>query len=315
MAIGFAVQGEVQAANEWVDLARRAEALGFDALCAADHPGTTASPFVALAAAAQATTRLRLATAVVNAGAWQPVALAAEIATLDVVSNGRAVFGIGTGHTPSEWTMTGRPFPSVRQRLAHLSELVDAVRRLLAGDHVTVDGDHVVLHDAVLAWPNPPRGDVPLLVGGNGRRVLRYGASCADMVELTGLGPTLPDGHFHVPDWSQSSLRARVDLVAASIPPGRPAPRLGALVQRVEVTDDRVEAADAFRGQLCRVMPAESLPSLDDLLATPYLLLGTEQQIVDQLVAQRHRWGFTRYTVRAGAVESIAPIIEHLPAN
>jgi alkanesulfonate monooxygenase SsuD/methylene tetrahydromethanopterin reductase-like flavin-dependent oxidoreductase (luciferase family) len=65
-----------------------------------------------LAAAAAATSRIRLGTYVVNAGAREPLHLASEVATLDVVSGGRAVFGAGAGHTPAEWTMFGRPYPS-----------------------------------------------------------------------------------------------------------------------------------------------------------------------------------------------------------
>ena len=99
----FSLQVVPENAAEWLDTARRAEAAGFDTLLTADHPGSCATPFVALAAAAAVTTTIKLGSYVVNAGVREPMLLAADVATLDVVSGGRAVLGIGAGHTPAEW--------------------------------------------------------------------------------------------------------------------------------------------------------------------------------------------------------------------
>ena len=148
--ISFAVQGHPSGRESWLALARRAEELGFEALSIADHPGTTASPFVALAAAAQVTERIQLAPSVVNAGAWEPLALASEIATLDLVSDGRAVLGIGAGHTPREWSQVGREYPAADERLDHLDAVVSCVRRLLAGERVTFAQGLVRLNAAAL---------------------------------------------------------------------------------------------------------------------------------------------------------------------
>src|SRR5258708_37681291 len=102
-AIRFGVQAGLGAsAAEWLDLAVKVEDLGFDALYVADHVGVAASPFTALAAAAVVTTTLRLGTYVLNCGIADPCALANEVATLDHLSNGRVVLGLGAGHTPAE---------------------------------------------------------------------------------------------------------------------------------------------------------------------------------------------------------------------
>jgi alkanesulfonate monooxygenase SsuD/methylene tetrahydromethanopterin reductase-like flavin-dependent oxidoreductase (luciferase family) len=74
----------------WAEIARRCEASGLRALLVSDHPGSGASPFVALASAAAVTSTLRLGSYVVNAGVRPPLLLASEVATLDVVSDGRA---------------------------------------------------------------------------------------------------------------------------------------------------------------------------------------------------------------------------------
>jgi probable F420-dependent oxidoreductase len=307
--ISFAVQGHMSSREGWLELARSAEEMGFEALSIADHPGTTASPFVALAAAAQVTTRLLLAPAVINAGAWEALALAAEVATLDVTSDGRAVLGIGAGHTPREWTQVGRQYPTAGQRLAHLEAVVTAVRRLLSGELVTVEQGRVCLHEVLLEWPVPGRNRVPVLIGGNARGLVRLAARHADVLELTGLGRTLRDGHAHEAQWSTESVDERVQLLHAA---GGRSVRLGALIQKVEITSDRRGAAEILRARYSDVMPGQQLPSIPEILDAPFVLIGTEQQIVDQLRANQSRWGFSRYTTRADDLHCVARIIERL---
>ncbi|WFE67154.1 LLM class flavin-dependent oxidoreductase [Micromonospora sp. WMMD714] len=126
-------------AADWVDLARRAEATGFDALLAADHPGDVTSPFVALAAAASVTTTIGLGSYVSNLGVREPILLAADVATLDLVSGGRARLGVGAGHAPAEWAAVGRVHPDVAGRVRRCVAVAEAVRALLDGSPVTVD--------------------------------------------------------------------------------------------------------------------------------------------------------------------------------
>ena len=309
MNITFAVQGHPSSREDWLDLARDAETRGFEALSIADHPGTTASPFVALAAAAQVTDRLLLAPSVINAGAWEPLALAAEVATLDVLSDGRAMLGIGAGHTPSEWTQVGRPYPSAHQRIAHLEAVVGSVRRLLSGEVVTIDDATVHLRDACLEWPVPARNRVPVLIGGNARGVVELAARHADVLELTGLGRTLLDGHAHEARWSAEQVDERVRLLHAV---GGRSVRLGALVQKVEITADREGVAAEYRAQFLEVVPEEELPSIDEILDTPFVLIGTADQIVAQLTTNQARWAFSRYTTRARDLDAVALVIERL---
>ena len=112
MSVRVSVQAGPSNRSSWLELARSVEDGGYHALYAADHPGTSPSPFVALAAAAAVTERIELGTCVVNAGLWEPLALANAVSTLDLVSDGRAIVGVGAGHTPQEWTSSGRSFPS-----------------------------------------------------------------------------------------------------------------------------------------------------------------------------------------------------------
>jgi probable F420-dependent oxidoreductase len=182
-------------------------------LYVADHPGVTASPFAALAAAASVTSTLKLGTYVCNTGVRDPVTLASEAATVDVISDGRLILGLGAGHTPAEWTMNGLDYPSARARVGRPGETVDVLTWLLAGEVVAFDGQYVHTDSAYLMAPRPVQAKVPLLVGGNGKHLLCIAASPADIVSFTGAGRTLEDGHHHAVDWSAESIEERVAIV------------------------------------------------------------------------------------------------------
>lgn len=289
----------------WLTLAQEIEDAGFHGLYVGDHPGVTWAPFVALAAAASVTERIRLGTCVLNAGLWDPVRLAVEAATLDRVSGGRVVLGVGAGHTPEEWKSTGRTFPSAAARIDRLTELLPLTRALLRGDAVTHAGRHFTLTGAVLTEPRPVQEPVPLLVGGNGISVLRFGAEHADIVGITGLARTLGDGHRHEVDWTPSALARTVDAIASAAAAVGRHPRPEALVQHVEVTDDAAAAAE-------RLIVHTPGASIDDLLGTPFVWIGTVEEIRDRLDAHRTVHGIERYVVRAPAVPAVRLIIDDL---
>ena len=277
--VTFSVAGQPTAAAEWLELARRVERLGFDSLYVPDHPGSCASPFVALAAAAAVTTRLRLGSYVSNAGVREPMLLASDVATLDLVSDGRAVFGLGAGHTPAEWAAVGKVRPSVRGRIDHCLAVAEATTRLLAGDGMD--------------QPLPVQKRVPLLIGGGNTRLLGWAAEHADLIGLSGLGRTLPDGHGHEVRWRPETVDAQVALTG-----GKP---LEALVQRMEITDD---AGAAYAAYAADVDCSEA-----DLAAVPYVLFGTPDEIVGKLGEVERRWGISRFAVRTAAVDAVEEIL------
>lgn len=266
-------------AAEWLDLARRAEEIGFASLYVADHPGACASPFVALAAAAAVTTRLRLGSYVSNAGVREPILLASDVATLDVVSGGRAQLGLGAGHTPAEWAAVGKTRPGVRERVDHCIEVAERTRALLADDTNV---------------PKPVQERVPLLIGGGNTRLLRWAAANADLIGLSGLGRTLEDGHMHETRWHRDQVDAQVEICG-----DRPTE---ALVQRFEVTDD----AGASYAKWAEELSEDET----DIVAAPYVLAGTVDEIAGKLRDVERRWGITRYAVRRPAIDGVAKILE-----
>ncbi|MFI5890882.1 LLM class flavin-dependent oxidoreductase [Actinoplanes sp. NPDC051513] len=276
--VTFSLQAQPTTAAEWLDLARRAEQIGFAALHAADHPGACASPFVALAAAAAVTTKIKLGSYVSNAGVREPILLASDVATLDVVSGGRAFLGIGAGHTPAEWAAVGKARPDVRGRVEHCIEVAERTRALL---------------DRELEKPRPVQQRVPLLFGGGNTRLLRWAATSADVIGLSGLGRTLEDGHMHETRWRRDQIDAQIEICADT--------PTEALVQRFEVTDD---AGAAYASWAKEMEEDES-----DLIAAPYVFAGTLDEIVAKLSEIESRWGIRRFAVRTPAIEGVEKII------
>ncbi|GAA4598208.1 putative F420-dependent oxidoreductase [Actinoplanes octamycinicus] len=277
--VTFSLQAKPDDAAGWLDLARRAEAAGFHTLYTPDHPGSCTSPFVALAAAAAVTSTLRLGSYVVNAGVREPILIAADVATLDVVSGGRAVFGVGAGHTPAEWAAVGRERPGVKERVDHCIAVAEATMRLLAGDGMTS--------------PRPVQERVPLLFGGGNTRLLRWAAGQADLIGLSGLGRTLADGHEHTARFHPEQVDRQVELAG-----GTP---VEVLAHYVEVT------ADAGATYAKWAVDAEI--SEAEMAVTPYALAGTESEIRAKLAESERRWGITRYAVRRPAFDIAATLM------
>ncbi|NHD16406.1 LLM class flavin-dependent oxidoreductase [Actinopolyspora sp. BKK1] len=300
----MSVQASPGDQGEWTELAHRCEQIGCRALLVSDHPGIGPSPFVALAAAAVATSTLRLGSYVVNTGVRHPLFIAADVSTLDVVSNGRAEVGLGAGHTPAEWEMTGYQRPAPADRVQRLHTVASAVRTLLDGGIVPAS-ELDALTDVVLDGPRPVQQRVPLLVGGGNPALLRWGGAHADAVGLSGLGRTLPDGHSHTVSWSPGQVDNHVALVQhGADTAGAAMPPVELLVQQIIITDDREAAAEPLAERL-------NIP-VRDLLAVPYLWIGTVAEIVEQLQRAWHRWGIRRWVVRADALDDLASILAAL---
>ena len=300
----MSVQAGPRDRGSWLALAADVESAGFEGLYVGDHPGVAPDPFVSLAAAASVTERIRLGTCVLNAGMWEPVVLANAVATLDVVSHGRARLGVGAGHTPKEWAARGRPFPSPGARVGRMVELVEATRALLdSGEPVSYRGSYFTLDGAAMTDPRPVQARVPLMVGGNGARVLRFAAQHAEIVGITGLGRTLEDGHRHEVNWSPSAIDRIVDVVRSTAERTGHDAQLEALVQHVEITDD----ASGVAARLVTHVPGASVA---DLLSAPFVWVGTIEEIREKLRQHESRLGLRRYVVRPPAIPHVREILE-----
>jgi probable F420-dependent oxidoreductase len=299
--IAVSVQAEPADLHSWLALARRLESSGFRGLVMGDHPGSGASPWPALGCAAAVTQALKLGTYVVQAGVREPVQVAADAATLDILAPGRVLLGIGAGHTPREWEDIGRRRPGPGERAARLAGFVDAVAGLLKGDTVTLEGPVLTLRGSRLDGL-PVGGNVEIAVGGGHPEVMRAAARRADVVGLSGLGRTLPDGHHHEARWSGEDLRRQLQLVRDEAQRAGTAPVVEALVQAVTVTEDRASSITQISGRITGA-------SAEDVARTPFLLVGTYEEMAAQLLAQAEEFGITRYVVREAAVPHVERVL------
>jgi probable F420-dependent oxidoreductase len=273
-------------AEEWRAKCRRAERLGYDVILVPDHLGMPA-PFPALVAAAEATERPRVGTFVLNAGFWNPALLAREVATTDALTDGRLELGLGTGYVPAEHERAGLPWGSPRERVDHLARTIAELRRLLASE------EH---------QPRPAQRTVPLLVGANGDRMLGVTAEHADIAAFTG---ARPGAGGTLEALTAEELDERVGRYR-EFASGREEPaELNLLIQIVEFTEDRGAAVRPWLGHIPHL-------SEEQVLRLPLVLVGTLDEIVDQVLAQRKRYGFTYLTVLEPNMEAFARVIEAL---
>jgi probable F420-dependent oxidoreductase len=291
--------------DEWVSTARRIEDLGFSTLTVADHlVDGCISPFAALGVAAEATSTLRVGTLVLNNDLRHPALVARETLALDSLSGGRVELGLGAGHGFPEYESAGIRFDDGATRVARLAEAVEVLDGLLRGSDVTFRGDHYQLLGH-RAWPPATqRLRPPILVGGNGHRLLSMAAARADIVGLSGTGRTKADGLTHeATGFPPETVDERIALVrAASI--GREV-ELHALIQQVIITDDPAGAAESLRKRVPELSTA-------DILATPYVWIGTVESICDKVRAARERWGFSYFTVFQHSLEAATPVVAEL---
>jgi len=291
--------------GEWADKARKVEALGYAVLLMPDHLADLLAPMPGLTAAAAATTRLRVGTAVLNNDFRHPVLVAREAATLDVLSGGRLELGLGAGHMQSEYEQAGLGFEPGATRVERLAESVVLIKRLFESEAVTFAGRHYrvtghTIHPRPVQRPRPP-----IFIGGNAPRLLSLAAREADIVGFTGIMFRRGAREVDVSDCRAAVVDERVRLVREMAGDRYEHLELNALVQRVIVTDDRRKAAAALTGALSRLSP-------DEILASPYVLVGTVDQMVADLEARRERWGISYVMTREAFMDELAPVVARL---
>lgn len=290
----------------WAEKARKVEALGYATLTVPDHLADFMAPMPALVAAAQATTQIRIGTNVLNNDLRHPVLVAREAATVDVLSDGRFQLGLGAGSIDAEYDQAGLVFDSGGTRVERLAEAVTVIKALFGGQPVTFAGRHYRVTNHTIAPLPVQRPHPPILIGGNGRRLLSLAAREADIVGFSGItfrrGGAPPD----ISAWKTSLVDERVQLVRDAAGEARFARlELNALLQRVIVTDDRRRAAEELTARWPQL-------NADEFLQSPYVLIGTVDEMIEDLRARRQRWGFSYYIAMEPCLDALAPVVARL---
>ena len=286
----------------WAAKTRRVEALGYSTLLVADHFVEILAPLPALVAAAAATTTLRLGTFVLDNDFRHPVVTAKDAATLDVLSDGRLELGIGGGWMREEYEQAGIPFEAPATRFGRLEESVHILKGLFAGEPFSFQGRHYQIA-GLSGWPRPvQRPHPPLLIGGGGPRLLRLAGREADIV---GIAPrSLPAGGLDLADFTTEATTRKVGWVREAAGDRFDAIELNSLVFVTQVTDDRLSVAAGIAQGFGTTAEA--------LLDSPHTLIGSVEQLVDDLEARRARFGISYVTIFEPALEAFAPVVARL---
>jgi len=291
---------------EWAEQARKIESLGYDTLTVPDHLTDLIAPIRALVSAAEATNHLRVGTNVLNNDFRHPVLVARETAAVDLLTEGRFQLGLGAGSNRSEYDQAGLSFDAGGTRVERLAEAVTVIKGLLSGEPVTFVGRHYRVTGHRIDPLPVQRPHPPILIGGNGRRLLTLAAREADIVGLSGI--TFRGGGAAPPDlsgWRVSGVDERVQLVREAAGDRYARIELNALVQRVVITDDRRQAAEELASRWTQLSPEE-------ILQSPYVLIGAVDQLVEDLQARRERWGISYYVIFEPYLDDFAPVVARL---
>jgi probable F420-dependent oxidoreductase len=266
-AFRFGVQGApVPTEPAWADVARRAEDHGYDVLSMPDHLDGRLAPIVALAYAAAITDRIRLGTTVLAADFRNPALLVREVATLDELARHRVELGLGAGWMATDYEVAGIPFAPARERIDRLAALVPVVRAAL-------------------------RADLPLMLGGGGRRMLELAGRVADIVGIVTANPGGVAGRLE----ESGTLAATCEKI------GWVRDAAGDRFSEIEL-NTRVWTAEP---EAVSAMGAEAA-------ASPHVMVRPARVMADKLLRLRDATGISYVTVSVRFLDELAPVIELL---
>ena len=291
-------------AKAWREKARLVETLGYTTLYLPDHFGDQLSPIGALMSAADATSTLRVGSLVFDNDYRHPVVLAKEAVTLDLLSEGRLDFGLGAGWQVSDYEQTGIPFDAPGIRIERMAEALQIIKSFFAGGSVSFTGKHYKV-EGVEAAPTPvQKPHPPIVLGGGGKRMLHLAGREADIVSVNF---NLSEGRVNrnlVRTGLAEATDEKVGWIREAAGDRFAAIELSVTVFVANVTDDR----DTVAGALAAGLRSEP----DEILQTPHFLIGTVEQIVEDLQARRERFGISYVVVPDEAAVSLAPVVERL---
>ncbi|MEY3290395.1 MAG: hypothetical protein RLY19_486 [Actinomycetota bacterium] len=290
-------------AKGWAELARRTEAAGYDVLTMPDHFTDQLAPMPALMAAASATTTLRVGALVFDNDYKHPVILAKELATMDLLSDGRTEIGLGAGWMISDYEEAGIVYDSPKVRIDRFIEGMAIIRGAMADGPFSFSGDHYTVTNYT-GWPKPVQSPPPILIGGGGKRVLSYAAREADIIGINGTLTAGVVGPEALSTMTAQSVDEKVAIVAAA-----GAHRLNDIEMNirtffVKVTDDRAKTVQGI----------SSMFGVDEDMidSSPFALIGSVDSCIEQLLERRERWGFSYTIVGAENIDECAPIVAAL---
>ena len=281
-------------------LAQDAAASGISILLGTDHLGRWAS--LPLLQAAAAATDLRIGTFVLNNDLRNPVVLAQELATIDLVTDGRLEIGLGAGWARPEYDAAGIGFEPPGIRLARMEQTVEVLRQAMRDGRIDIPASAAYPEMRLDPMPRSvQRPHPPLLVGGGGPRLLAFAAREADIVALN--PRSKPGGGLDTADIRESDADRKLGWVREAA---------GERWARLEINVVLFGVDPEFRRRRGPPPPRSHRITEEDLPSSPHYLTGDTEEMIEQLVARRERWGISYVAMRPEHLEPLRPVMERL---
>ncbi len=297
------VTGGAPTREEWLAPIRRAEELGYATVLLTDHFVNDFPPLVPLMAAADATRTLRVGTFVFDNDFRHPALLAKEVATLDLLSEGRVELGIGAGWNQIEYQQVGLPFDEPGVRIQRLEEALQILKQFFTAERVNFAGKHYTVSD-LLAMPRTvQKPHPPVFIGGGGKKLLSLAAREADIIGIHFKAGK--DGSSDPSEHSEEAVAQKISWVRQAAGERFPAIELNMLMRAVVITDQRQQAAEEYARQSKQL-------SIEQSLHSPYLCFGSVEQITEQLQRTREQFGISYFVVGDDYMEALAPVVARL---
>jgi probable F420-dependent oxidoreductase len=288
----------------WADSVRAVETLGYSTVFVPDHFHEGYGPIASLAVAAAVTTTLNVGPLVLDCDFRHPAVLARELATIDLISEGRLEVGLGAGWRRLDYEQSGIPMDPPKVRVDRMIEHTRVLKGLFSGEPVTFQGEHYRITD-LDGTPKPHRPEgPPFLIGGGGRRVLRFAAANVDIV---GVNASIHSGEIDTAaahDALPASIDEKVGWVRDAAGDRLAELEINAWLSVAEITDDAAGTAETLSGFF------EASPA--DVLASPLTLVGSPGQVVERLQERRERWGYSYTVIPGHRLDAFAPIVAQL---
>jgi probable F420-dependent oxidoreductase len=286
------VVAQARSAEDLVTKARRIEALGFATLLLPDTLGPTLAPLPALAMAAAATATLRVGSYVLANDFRNPALVAREAATIDLLSGGRFELGLGVGRPNAEedYRKLGLPFEAGGVRVARLAEALSIIKPMLAGESVTSGGAHYDLTNADGFPPPTQQPRLPILIAAGGKRLLALAAREADILALAVR-----------PDTSGDEVQALIDGLREAA---------GARFEQLELNVNLLAVGDQVPSWISARFKLD--PAQMEQAGSPIVLTGSVDQMCEQLLARRERFGISYIAVGEEMMDALAPAVARL---
>jgi probable F420-dependent oxidoreductase len=302
--------------DKLLESARAVEALGYSTFGLADHFVRPFAPLIAGQAVADATSTLRITQTVLAQDFREPAVLAKELATLDVLSEGRLQIGLGAGWLRQEYEDAGMRFDTASIRIERLEETAIILRGLFGDEPFSFEGQHYAISN-LMGVPTPiQRPRPPIMIGGGGRKLLSVAARQADIVQLmpsnrgggTGLDPT---------QFSAAAIEEKVGWISAAAGSRLEEIELSAQLLACVVTDRPDEHLADFAARIAAVTERMGGARIDlgedELRRSPIVAVGSLDEVCERLIDTRDRYGITYFAAPIDAKpEVLGPVIKAL---